>query len=249
MRAIRGFSIGGQASAGGSTFYAGMKEQTFLASLPQHIAHELLTKTLMVRWLDDLLHVYPRDLTRAASRAIDRMQRRDFYGGTLELLRTSSTVAFGFWVQARHGRLLVRERFTYTRDIEESACASSSVWPLVPPVWQFGVMSTNYNTMIGRYIRHLDTTNGMERDVLWGLRRISAELIQADFPVELMNKAIKQISLNANLDLKPILDFHQLPKYEISLWAHTYDAFISKIWQKSEHYSNLHDLVVSVFQH
>ena len=84
MRAIRGFSIGGQASAGGSTFYAGMKEHTFLASLPQQIAHELLTKTLMVRWLDDLLHVYPRDLSRAASRAIDRMQRRDFYGGTLE---------------------------------------------------------------------------------------------------------------------------------------------------------------------
>ena len=222
---------------------------TFLDSLPPHVAHEILTRKLMVQWLDDLLPVYPRDLSRQASRAVDRMQRIDFYGGTLELLRTSSTVAFGFWVQARHGRLLVRERFTYTRDIDNGTCPSTSVWPLVPPVWQFGVMSTNYKTMIGRYIRHLDTINGMERDVLWGMRRISAELIQADFPVELMKKAIKQISLNANLDLNPILNFHQLPKYEISLWAKTYDAVISRLWQKSEHYSNLHDLVVSVFQH
>ena len=127
MRAIRGFSIGGQASAGGSTFYAGMKEYTYLASLPPHVAHEILTKTLMVRWLDDLLHIYPRDLSRPASRAVDRMQRTDFYGGTLELLRTSSNVAFGFWVQARHGRLLVRERFTYTRDVENTACPGTSV--------------------------------------------------------------------------------------------------------------------------
>ena len=179
MRAIRGFSIGGQASAGGSTFYAGMKEYTFLASLPPHVAQETLTRTLMVRWLDDLLHVYPRNFSRPARRAVDRMQRVNFYGGTLELLRTPSSVAFGFWVQARHGRLLVRERFTYTRDIDHKHSSSTQVWPLIPPVWQFGVMSTNYNTMIGRYIRHLDTTNGMERDVLWGLRRISSELIQA----------------------------------------------------------------------
>ena len=202
----------------------------------------------MVRWLDDLLHIYPRDLSRPASRAVDRMQRTDFYGGTLELLRPSSNVAFGFWVQARHGRLLVRERFTYTRDVENTACLGASVWPLVPPVWQLVVMSTNYNTMIGRYVRHLDTTNGMERDVLWGMRRISAELIQAGFPVSLMDKAIKQISLNANLDLQPIRKFHQLPTSEISKWANTYDRFISKLWAKSEHYLDLQDLVLSVFR-
>ena len=117
------------------------------------------------------------------------------------------------------------------------------------PCMAEGVMSTNYNTMIGRYIRHLDTTNGMESDVLWGMRRISAELIRVDFPVNLLDKAIKQISINANLDLKPILKFHKLPKQEISSRANIYDRFVSKLWAKSEHYLKLQDLVFSVFRH
>ena len=98
-------------------------------------------------------------------------------------------------------------------------------------------------------MRHHDTTNGMERDVLSGMRRISAEPIHAGFPVNLMDKAIKQISLNANLNLKPILEFRQLPTSEISQWANTYDRFISKLWAKSEHYLDLQDLVISVFRH
>ena len=127
MRAIRGFSIGGQASAGGHTFYAAMKEHTFLASLPPYVAQEVLTKALMVRWLDDLLHVYPRDLSRQANRAVHHIQRTNFYGGALELLRTSSSVAFGFWVQARHGKLLVRERFTYTQETDQPTHSEAPV--------------------------------------------------------------------------------------------------------------------------
>ena len=64
-----------------------------------------------------------------------------------------------------------------------------------------------------------------------------------------MDKAIKQISINANLDFKPILKFHKLSKQDISSWANTYDRFVSKLWAKSEHYLELQDLVLSVFRH
>ena len=62
MKPIVGFSIGGQASAGGSTFYAGMTEYMFLTRLPPPVMHEILNRTLIVRWLDDVLHIYPKDL-------------------------------------------------------------------------------------------------------------------------------------------------------------------------------------------
>ena len=71
-------------------------------------------------------------------------------------------------------------------------------WPLIPPAWQFGVTRMNYTTILWLYIRHLDATNSTEQDVLMGMQRISSELIQAGFFVNVPDKAIKQVSFNAN---------------------------------------------------
>lgn len=248
MKALRGFSIGGQASAGGSTFYAGMREFTYLSRLPQHISHEINNRTLLVRWLDDLLHVYPTNLSAGAMRALRRMQRLRFYGGTLELLESSPTVAFGFWVQTRHNRLLVREKFTYTTPAQQNAAPVDSAWPLIPPAWQFGVHTTNYTTALGRYIRHLDTTNGVEEDVLNGLKRISSELIEAGYDRKMLTKAVKQVSFHSHLDLRSLIQFHELPTNSHQSWAKTYDAFVGTLWVQKAAYLEVHNLLDALIQ-
>ena len=129
MKSVVGFSIGGPASAGGSTFYAAMKEFLFLSRLPPPILRELQTRTLCVRWLDDVLHAYPLNLSPGALRAMRRLQHRRFYGGTLELLPDKDVrAAFGFWVQARRGILLIRERltFTYSKNAQNNFYISKS---------------------------------------------------------------------------------------------------------------------------
>ena len=70
MKSMVGFSIGGQASAGGTTFYAAMKEYLLLPRQPPPILHELQTRTLGVRWLDDVLRAHPADLSPGARRAL-----------------------------------------------------------------------------------------------------------------------------------------------------------------------------------
>ena len=202
----------------------------------------------MVRWLDDLLHVWPSDLSRPALRALRRMQARGFYGGTLELLEASSSVAFGFWVQTRNGKLWVREKFTYTRPTTHNTPQVQLAWPLLPPAWQFGVSKTNYATALGRYIRHLDCTNGVEEDVLSGMKRISSELIQADYSRPLLNKVIKQVACSANLDLKALIEFHGLPNSEIFSCAKSYDLFIHTLWVQKERYLKVQSAVLEFCQ-
>ena len=220
MKSTVGFSIGGQASAGGSTFNAATKEFLFLSRLLPPVLHELQTRTLCVRWLDDVMHAYPGNLSPGAMRALRRLQHKRFYGGTLELLEDqAANVAFGFWVQARSGVLLIRERFTFTHVQNGEAHSRADMWPLLPPVWQFGAQKTSNNTALGRLTRHLDTTNGAEPDVVNGLKRILSELSSVGYSKVMISKVVKQLSRTATLDLDPVLKFTEVGSNSMNSWG------------------------------
>ena len=231
MKSIVGFSIGGQASAGASTFYAAMREFLFLSRLPPPVLRELQTRTLCVRWLDDVLHAYPTDLSPGALRAMRQLQHRRFYGGTLELLYDKDVrAAFGFWVQARRGVLLIRERLTFTHTKSALLGNTGDVWPLLPPEWQFGSRKTSYNIALGRLTRHLDTTNADQSDVLSGLKRILSELRSVGYSSGMLNRAVKQLTRTATVDLDPLKKFNEGDSNLVKQWSSTYDLFLTRLW-------------------
>ena len=208
-----------------------MTEYMYLNRLPPPVMQEILNRTLIVRWLDDVLHVYPKNLSHLAKRAIRRLQSRNFYGGTLELIEDlKASVAFGFWVQQRHGRVLIREKLTFLRDDPSPEEIQEHVWALVAPDWQFGAKKTSYNIMYGRLTRHLDTTNGAEEDVIAGLCRIISELSYVGYELSLIQKAVKQVSLTATLNLNPVLKFALVPSQQMRSWSKAYDRFVHQLW-------------------
>ena len=166
----------------------------------------------------------------------------------MELLETSPSVAFGFWVQTREGKLLVREKFTYTRPTTSNTPQVKLAWSLIPPSWQFGVSKTNYTTVLGRYIRHLDCTNVVEEDVLSRMKRSSSELIQAEHPRPVLHKVIKQVAFNVNLDLRPLIEFHNLLNSNIASWANSYALFVHTRWVHKERFLKLHSVILTLFQ-
>ena len=185
----------------------------------------------VVRWLDDVMHAYPGNLSPGAMRALRRLQHKRFYGGTLELLEDqAANVAFGFWVQARSGVLLIREHFTITHVQNGETHDTADMWPLLAPVWQFGAQKTSYNTALGRLTRHLDTTNGAELDVVNGLKRILSELSSVGYSKVMMSKVVKQLSRTATLDLDPVLKFIEVDFNSMNSWGRTYDFYTTRLW-------------------
>ena len=67
MRALLGLGIGSPLSAGGAILGACFTEVLHLRSLDLRIRSEILTKTLIRRWLDDLLIVALQRLSAAAA--------------------------------------------------------------------------------------------------------------------------------------------------------------------------------------
>ena len=105
--------------------------------------------------------------------------------------------------------MLIREKLTFLHTINIQHASTADVWPLLPPEWQFGARTTSFNTALGRLTRHLDTTNGDERGVLFGLQRITSELRSVGYSSGTINKAVKQLSRSATLDVTPVLKFDE----------------------------------------
>ena len=76
---VLGFSIGGPEAAGGSNVYVGWREREHIRAQRPWVQQEIAKKCCLVRWMDDLIHVVDRSLSRAGWGAIRRMQRKDFY--------------------------------------------------------------------------------------------------------------------------------------------------------------------------
>ncbi len=99
----------------------------------------------------------------------------------------------------------------------------SMMWPAVSPGSQFGGRSGPVNVALGRIIRHLDTTNGDERDVLKGLCRLLIALRVADFPSSVLRVAVKKAHRSAWLDFSPALEVALGDFVVALLWAQKYD--------------------------
>jgi hypothetical protein len=187
--------------------------------------------------LDDLIQIVPNGLNLNTYRALKALSRRNFYGGTLNLLENNNPeIAFGLLFQLRHDCLLVRETFTFveseTREVGLSPLRSS-----LTPAYQFGVTQIRTNTVVGRLFRHLDTTSGDEKDVKNGLNRILGALRVAQYPVRILSKAVAKVERQSWANLASVKLFLCLPPSESLAWCNLYDLQCELIHQgkRSDH--------------
>ena len=92
-------------AAGASALYAAVVEHLYIESLPFRVRYCLLSCSLFIRWMDDVLHIWRNQkLSRDARKALWRMQHKDFYGTSLQLLRDRDAfAAFGFTFRTSGG--------------------------------------------------------------------------------------------------------------------------------------------------
>jgi hypothetical protein len=147
-----------------------------------------------------------------------------FYGGQLvSEEERDSDQAFGFIFQPRGGVLACKEAQKFVR-VDESRM--EMLWPMIVGFHQFILPRTLLNTVLGRLIRCMDTSNCSEEETVRELIRLVVELRFASYPPDVLLKAIKRTQRVAWCNLKPLVSFATTNDFAFLLnWKQCYDLF------------------------
>ena len=78
-----GFNIGSPIAAGAASLFAFVCEALFLDPLPTYVQNTLRKSPLLLRWMDDLLHMWRRgDERGVVYKALQISQNKNFYGNS-----------------------------------------------------------------------------------------------------------------------------------------------------------------------
>lgn len=188
----------------GSTLAAARREITKMESLPLLVRLTIEKCVLMVRWMDDIWHVYPRVLPENVKRAVKDFSASDFYGSQLNLKKTAEDVSFGFKFDVSTGQILVEQNFTFQRT--EIQAQVKKRWPLIQGPLAFAPDSSKQGILAGYFLRLLDYTNMNSDEVEKKMNRLCRELRSSGFSSPEILRAWKKTSRMATRSLPGIED-------------------------------------------
>ena len=204
MLAVTGFNIGSNGAAGGANFVAAYREEAFLQQCSVLVRHELLNRSLILRWADDLIDNWPTNLSAPARLALSRFQQEHFYGGSLRLTQEVNVDAcFGLIFQIRNSVVAIKESHKFVADSDQTVL--EELWPPLPGFHQCMMGSTFQTVAFGRIIRTLDTTNVREPELIRQLQRLVCGLRIAGIPPVILIRAIRKAHSWAWCSLKPLM--------------------------------------------
>ena len=222
MKPLKGFNIGSPLAAGASALYASWKEYEFLNKLGSFTKRVLQESALLMRWMDDVVHIWRRKKVRGpAWQAIKKLQERGFYGKELELLKEGgSTAAFGFQVRIDGGVLEVESEMRFLRRQEGGKFEDC---PKMQSGKQFAPRKTMIATATGRLCRVLDTTNAKQEEVEMMLLRVISAMRSAGFEKMVLRRAITSIEGKGWGTFRVLNTFVEEPKRKLVQFTDAYD--------------------------
>jgi hypothetical protein len=220
-----GFTIGGQAAAGAANLHTAVKETKAVEEEPLIVRYQLAAKAVVVRWCDDVLQIYDRNIAPATARFLRRLRGKRFYGKKLELKNQGEAedTAFGFVLRTAGGVVRARAAQPFDRREEQGGGTRRS-----RAVFQSGRQYAPEVRMraaaIGRFLRVLDTTNESEEEVLGQLWRVLAELLLAGYAEKTLESALRRVQEGAWLNVVRLRVWLRYPKELLAELAGLYDG-------------------------
>jgi len=164
---------------------------------------ELGRKTLLFRWMDDVVHIIDMSISREGRKAMRAMKKKDFYGKGLDLLPEPGVRrAFGFHWGIAGGVVTCRGLNQFEGEGAGEAARKGA--PVLQGGNQYCSSQRRLGAGVGRLLRALDTTNGEEEDVKRQIARILFELKGAGYESEEIGKLLRRTEKEAWFGLKEL---------------------------------------------
>lgn len=152
---------------------------------------ELKKKSLIMRWMDDLVLLVKGRLTATGKWALRRLQRKEAYGRGLQLLRTEGEEAFGFAWREANGAVLVSQEEKWVRRGDHPS--GLDVMPVLLDGRSAMSAGTLKGTATGYFLRILDRTNKGEEDVGMMCKRLACELLESGHPRKELEEVAREL--------------------------------------------------------
>jgi hypothetical protein len=219
-----GFSMGSPAAAGGANVLGGTAEYEFLSSLPLPIQYEIKARTVLMRWMDDVLQLWARSISKKSNRALRTLAAPNFYGGKLDQKSEgrSADTAFGFKLKLHGGLVRARSSRPYADERGEDEGIQAQ-WPHVHGGSAYTSRKVKVSSATGRIFRELDMTNGTEADVVAGVKRVVGEMVCAGFERKSLRTAVGKVEASSWVRLVSVRSFLGESNLMIADWCGQYD--------------------------
>lgn len=203
-QARSGFAIGGPESAGAANLWAAWCKEKAMSSVPTWIRNEVETKTLRVRWQDDIVNIVDKSISRGAWKCVKKMRTRNFYGRGLDLNEEEGEqCAFGYEWRTKTGVVQVRSVNQYEDEFNHGPTRKKEL-PTVQGICEFGNQRRKIGTAVGRLVRVVDMTNEGESEVQRQLLRVMCELKKQGYTARMINAARRRAEQGAWVNMAPL---------------------------------------------
>jgi hypothetical protein len=226
-----GFGIGATASDGSANLWAADKEDRSLGRQSLVVRQEVKARCCIMRWTDDLVQFWDRDVLPETRRWLWRARQPGFYGPTLDLKHQgeAADTAFGFVFLSHGGTIRARSAPPYLDSVwAPDGSRAAGVAPMVQSGRQFGPRHRAVGAVVGRLLRLLDTSNGSEAEVRASLLRLFAELVLAEYPPACLRSAVRKVQPVAWLDLRDVANMSDASRSACSSYVRTYDGLLRR---------------------
>jgi hypothetical protein len=228
-----GFSMGSPAAAGGANVLGGISEYQYLSSLPLPIQYEIKARTVLMRWMDDVLQLWSRSISKGSKRALRTLAAPNFYGGKLDQKSEgrSADTAFGFKLELHGGLVQARSARPYADERAEDEGIQAQ-WPHVQGGSAYTSRKVKVSSATGRIFRELDMTNATEADVIAGVKRVVGEMVCAGFERRILRTAVGKVGTSSWVRLVSVRRFLSESDPMIAEWCARYDQLERRMQKK-----------------
>lgn len=225
MKPLRGLCIGSQISAGGAALCAAFLEQQFLKTLRAWVYEEIMARTFVKRWLDDILYVVWAGISKEAEQALRVLRSKHFYGEHLLLEMVDDTEPFGFKLAITNQGIILRSRLAFVgeRNNEpgEGFGKERSTLHGGP---QFRTMRLDKAVITGHFLRIQDLTNAPESITVASAARMAVELILMGYNRERVAGVMRKLERQGMSSLRPVRPIPKWSEEECRAFVEVFDA-------------------------
>jgi len=219
-----GLPIGSPSAAGGASLVAAWKEFLFQQRMDANVRPVFSSTVLILRWMDDVAHAYPDNITEPVRNALRELQTRNFYGDKLSLLPQETTECFGFRFTCNPDIIQLRSRANFVRD--PSLRINQTVWPPTgvfhgPP--QFRSLEMYRTITSGHIARTLDTLLNQKALAPFKILHMLCRLRANGFPLRAIRGAVTRMRPTIRCDMSACYDMMKWSDSTNAQWLEILD--------------------------
>jgi len=224
MRALMGLGIGSPLSQGGAILCASYTEHLMFAGMRIVIQTEIMSRTLIRRWLDDLFIVAANNLSREAAAYLATQKSPFFYGPSLEPKKVRGPEPFGFLAIITEKGLVLRSKLSFIMDGRHQP---EGGWQKRRTGFhggpQFRSERTTQAVLSGHIYRYVDMSMEDREGVQHGLRRLMLELVESGFREHQLQSALRKAEGCCSFDVKSVAKVLEWPRLQRRSFCALYD--------------------------